>query len=201
MWQYVCQTKSSVTTGEPSNYQLANFRFGYGSKSWAIAACHFTIVHVRTKRPKVKGKIQADLEPYPVTFQCPGCSNYFQIFNSPRRDPKWRMRANAHAFEGTGYLEISPFLECHLFMPKSARKSLELIYLFYCFFPVYVSVRSSKSAYFLGQKTSAWSSVRAGRSCWAPSAASRDWVSPHDGSSDLWNDHILEDYHPLIHQL
>ena len=85
----MCQTKPSVTTGEPSNYQLANFRFGYGSKNWAITACHFTFGHVRTKRPKVKGKIQADLEPYPVTFQCPGCSNYFQIFNSPRRDPKW----------------------------------------------------------------------------------------------------------------
>ena len=88
-FKYVCQTKPSVTTGEPSNYQLANFRFGYGSKNWAIAACHFTFGHVRTKRPKVKGKIQADLEPYPVTFQCPGCSNYFQIFNSPRRNPKW----------------------------------------------------------------------------------------------------------------
>ena len=78
-FKYVCQTKPSVTTGEPSNYQLANFRFGYGSKNWAITACHFTFCHVRTKRPKVKGKIQADLEPYPVTFQCPGCSNYFQI--------------------------------------------------------------------------------------------------------------------------
>ena len=87
-FKYVCQTKPSVTTGEPSNYQLANFRFGYGSKNWAITACHFTFGHVRTKRPKVKGKIQADLEPYPVTFQCPGCSN-FQIFNSPRRDLKW----------------------------------------------------------------------------------------------------------------
>ena len=41
----------------------------------------------------------------------------------------------------------------------------------------YVSVGSSKASYFLGQKTSAWSSVRAGRSCWAPSAASRASVS------------------------
>jgi hypothetical protein len=154
MWQYVCQTKSSVTTGEPSNYQLANFRFGYGSKSWAIAACHFTIVHVRTKRPKVKGKIQADLEPYPVTFQCPGCSN-FQIFNSPRRDPKWSQCAPMRTLSKVldicwryRHFWMSSF---HAEIGAKITWTNSLTYLFYVFVPVCFR-RLFQSFVFLGAK-------------------------------------------------
>ena len=187
------------------NWQISDLDMAQNIGQLPLVISHLAMFVQRD--PKVKGPqsklILSHTQLLSKSFQCPGCSN-FQIFNSPRRDPKWTQNgAPMRALKRRYWifkLEISPVLNV-IFSGRNRRenhfRTNSLTYLFYCFrtnihillffsgmFRI-VSVRSSKSSYFLGQKTSAWSSVRAGRSCWAPSAASGNSVSPHDGSSDL----------------